>query len=289
MKKQFIARSLVAFAVLALGIALGAFYVAPLVHTRAGDATAATGQSSGAPDKGAEAEEPGILYWVAPMDPDYRRDGPGKSPMGMDLVPVYAEPDGGGEPVDDVIRISPAVEHNLGVRTEAVGVRPLWRRVNATGYVGFDEDLISRLHVRAEGWVENVRLKTVGDRVRRGDVLFDFYSPVIVNAQQEYLLARKHVAGGMRPAAREKLIALGMVPAEIDELERRGTASRTIRVEAPQDGIVTELRAREGMYLRPATEVLSLVDLSRVWILAEVFESQADWVAPGQAAEARLD
>ena len=289
MKKQIFARSLVALAVLALGIALGVWYFAPLVQSGASGAAAAPDQSTGTPDRGAEAEEPEILYWVAPMDSDYRRDGPGKSPMGMDLVPVYAEPDGGDDPVDDAIRISPAVEHNLGVRTETVGVRPLWRRVNATGYVGFDEDRISRMHVRAEGWVENVRLKTVGDRVRRGDVLFDFYSPEIVNAQQEYLLARKHVAGGMRPAAREKLIALGMVPAEIDELESRGTASRTIRVEAPQDGIVTELRAREGMYLRPETEVLSLVDLSRVWILAEVFESQADWVAPGQAAEARLD
>ena len=289
MKKQIFARSLVALAVLALGIALGAWYVAPLVQSGASGAAAAPDQSTGTPDRGAEAEEPEILYWVAPMDPDYRRDGPGKSPMGMDLVPVYADSDADEGADDDAIRISPAVEHNLGVRTETVGVRPLWRRVDATGYVGFDEDRISRMHVRTEGWVENVRLKTVGDRVRRGDVLFDFYSPEIVNAQQEYLMARKHVAGGMRPAAREKLIALGMVRAEIDELESRGTASRTIRVEAPQDGIVTELRAREGMYLRPETEVLSLVDLSRVWILAEVFESQADWVAPGQAAEARLD
>ena len=289
MKKQIFARSLVALAVLALGIALGAWYVAPLVQSGASGAAAAPDQSTGTPDRGAEAEEPEILYWVAPMDPDYRRDGPGKSPMGMDLVPVYADSDADEGADDDAIRISPAVEHNLGVRTETVGVRPLWRRVDATGYVGFDEDRISRMHVRTEGWVENVRLKTVGDRVRRGDVLFDFYSPEIVNAQQEYLMARKHVAGGMRPAAREKLIALGMVRAEIDELESRGTASRTIRVEAPQDGIVTELRAREGMYLRPETEVLSLVDLSRVWILAEVFEAQADWVAPGQAAEARLD
>ncbi|MEJ2400527.1 MAG: efflux RND transporter periplasmic adaptor subunit [Xanthomonadales bacterium] len=286
MNRQFIARSGVAFAVLALGIVVGAFIVAPGVHTGDGAGPAAPAPAAEAAGQGGAATEPEILYWVAPMDPDYRRDGPGKSPMGMDLVPVYA--DRAAADGDDAIRISPAVEHNLGVRTETVRVRPLWRRVNATGYVGFDEERISRLHVRAEGWVENVRVMTVGDRVRRGDPLFDFYSPEIVNAQQEYLLARKHVAGGMRPAAREKLLALGMVPAQIDELERRGTASRTIRVEAAQDGIVTELQARDGMYLTPATEVMSLVDLSHVWILAEVFESQAGWVAPGQAAEARL-
>ena len=105
-------------------------------------------------------DEPEILYWVAPMDPDYRRDGPGKSPMGMDLVPVYAEPEGGAAE-EDAIYVSPSVKHNLGVRTNTVEIRPLWRRVNATGYVGFDEDLLSRLHVRTAGWAENVRVETL--------------------------------------------------------------------------------------------------------------------------------
>lgn len=235
----------------------------------------------------AEAAEPEILYWVAPMDPNYRRDEPGKSPMGMDLVPVYADE----SPVDeeDAFRISAAVEHNLGVRTGKASLRPLWRRVKATGYVGFDEKLLSRIHMRTDGWVERLLVDSVGERVRKGQLLFEFYSPQLVNAQKEYLQSWRRGEKPILDAAREKLLALGMIPDEIEQLGERGTASRTIRVLAPRDGVITELNAREGMYLKPESEVVSLADLSSVWMLAEVFEAQADWVAVGQAAEARLD
>ena len=234
-----------------------------------------------------ESDESEILYWVAPMDPAYRRDGPGKSPMGMDLVPVYAEER--QAIAEDSIYVSPSVKHNLGVRTAQASIRPLWRRVNATGYVSFDEDLLSRMHMRTSGWVENVRVETIGERVKRGQVLFEFYAPEILNAQKEYLQAKRRNEQNIRVAAREKLLALGMVGEQIDELDQRGTASRTVRVLAPQNGVVTELSAREGMYLKPEMNVISLADLSSVWILAEVFESQAGWVAAGQAAEARLE
>jgi Cu(I)/Ag(I) efflux system membrane fusion protein len=120
-------------------------------------------------------------------------------------------------------------------------------------------------------------------------LLFEFYSPEILNAQMEYLQAKRRNEQNILLAAREKLLALGMVATEIDELNRRGSASRTIRVLAPQAGVVTELNAREGMYLKPEMNVISLADLSSVWVLAEVFESQAGWVAAGQAAEARLE
>ena len=120
-------------------------------------------------------------------------------------------------------------------------------------------------------------------------MLFEFYAPEILNAQKEFLQAQRRGEANILAAAREKLLALGMVAAQIDELAQRGQASRAIRVLAPQDGVVTELHAREGMYLKPETEVISLADLSSVWILAEVFEAQADWVAVGQAAEARLE
>jgi Cu(I)/Ag(I) efflux system membrane fusion protein len=222
------------------------------------------------------------------MDPNFRRDGPGKSPMGMDLVPVYASADTEADD-DSSIRISPAVEQNLGVRTGEVSVRPLWRRVNATGYIGFDENLLSRIHMRTEGWVERVEVSAVGERVRKGQLLFEFYSPQLVNAQKEYLQASRRNERSIARAAREKLLALGMVADEIDALAARGEASQTIRVLAPMNGVVTALMAREGMYLKPETEVISLADLSSVWMLAEVFEAQADWVAQGQAAEARLD
>jgi len=195
-------------------------------------------RSSDAPRMAKPAEKE-VLYWVAPMDPAFRRDEPGKSPMGMDLVPVYAE-----EASDtDGIRISATVEQSLGVRTSKVERRSLWRKVDATGYVGFDESRVSQINLRTEGWIERLLVKNEGERVKKGELLFEFYSPQLVNAQ----------------------------------------------VLAPQDGTITSLNVKEGSYVKPATEIMSLADLSSVWLQAEVFESQADWVTEAQSAEARLN
>jgi Cu(I)/Ag(I) efflux system membrane fusion protein len=219
------------------------------------------------------------------MDPNFKRDKPGKSPMGMDLVPVYEESAGDG----DAVIISPAVENNLGVRAEPVTVRPLWRRIEATGYVGFDETRISHINTRVQGWIVSLRVSAEGERVDKGDLLFELYSPELVNAQKEYLQAL--VRGGQRlvGGAEEKLLALGMIPSEISALASRGAASESIRIFATQDGVVASLSVREGMFIQPNTTIMSLAGLSSVWLQAEVFESQADWVAEGQAAEARLD
>src|SRR5210317_1889520 len=102
------------------------------------------------------------LYWVAPMDPNYRRDEPGKSPMGMDLVPVYDE--GGGADV----KISPAVENSLGVRTAKVERDKLWRKINTVGYIGFDENKITHIHLRTKGWIDRLLVKSEGERVKKG-------------------------------------------------------------------------------------------------------------------------
>ena len=240
------------------------------------------GTAPGAEEARAEKK---VLYWVAPMDPNFKRDKPGKSPMGMDLVPVYENSAADG----DSVMISAAVENNLGVRTEKAKVRPLWRRIEATGYVGFDETRISHINTRVPGWIVSLRVDAEGERVSRGDLLFEFYSPELVNAQKEYLQALQRGGSRLLSGADEKLRALGLIPSEIKALAKRGTASERIKIIAPQDGVVTSLSVREGMYIQPNSPIMSLADLSSVWLQAEVFESQADWVAAGQAAEARLD
>jgi Cu(I)/Ag(I) efflux system membrane fusion protein len=232
-----------------------------------------------------EKKEPEILYWVAPMDPNYRRDKPGKSPMGMDLVPVYAEPDANS----DAVHVSSAVQQSLGVRTSKAERRALWRKIEATGYVGFDETRISQINLRTEGWIESLLVKNEGERVSKGQPLFEFYSPQLVNAQKEYVQAKRRNDGQMLAATEEKLLALGMEQADIQRLAKTSKVSNTVRVLAPQDGTVTSLSVKEGIYVRPATEIMSLADLSSVWLQAEVFESQADWVAQSQSAEARLN
>ncbi len=235
------------------------------------------GDTAGGDGSSGEKE---ILYWVAPMDPNYKRDKPGKSPMGMDLLPVY---------LGDEITISPAVENNLGVRTAPATVRPLWRRISATGYVGFDEKRISHINLRTQGWITRLLFDAEGERVKKGDLLFEFYSPELVNAQKEYLQAMKRSDSRLQAGSVEKLLALGMNRPGIEALARRGKASDNIRVVAPQDGIITVLNIREGMFVQPNTTIMSLADLSTVWLQAEIFVSQAEWVAAGQAAEARLD
>lgn len=238
-------------------------------------------------DSDHKADEKEVLYWVAPMDPNFRRDTPGKSPMGMDLVPVYAKGNNTQSP-EDAIHINATVVHNLGVRTSKAERRSLWRKVEATGYIGYDESQLSQINVRTEGWVQRLLVDTEGERVKKGQLLFEFYSPQLVNAQKEYIQAKRRDDSRLLSAAENKLLALGMAEAGLQRLAKSGKVSDTVQVLAPQDGIITRLNVQEGIFIKPATEVMSLADLSSVWLRAGVFESQAEWVVQAQSAEARL-
>jgi len=229
-------------------------------------------------------EEKEILYWVAPMDANYRRDKPGKSPMGMDLVPFYA----GGDEAGSAIRISPTVVQNLGVRTVKAELTRLWRGIDTVGYVDYDESKVSHIHLRTEGWIEKLAVESEGERVKKGDFLFDVYSPKLVNAQEELLTAMSTGNKGLIRATKERLAALGISSSQIKKLEKTKKVKQRISIYAPQDGVVSDLPVREGMFVKPSKKVMTLGDLSSVWLLAEVFERQSQWVEVGQAAEVRL-
>jgi Cu(I)/Ag(I) efflux system membrane fusion protein len=224
-----------------------------------------------------------ILYWVAPMDPNYRRDKPGKSPMGMDLVPVYA-----GDSDGRTVTIAPEVVQNLGVRTARSERSRLWRGIDTVGYVDYDESKVSHIHLRTEGWLEQLYVESEGERVSKGQRLFDLYSPDLVNAQEEYVQALKLGNQDLAQASRDRLVALGIPVDQIGQLETTRRVQQTVAIYAPQDGVVATLPVREGMFVRPAMRVMSLADLSSVWLLAEVYERQADWVKVDQQAEVRL-
>jgi Cu(I)/Ag(I) efflux system membrane fusion protein len=239
------------------------------------------------PASAAKTGEREILYWQAPMDPSYRRDEPGKSPMGMDLIPVYADGAAGGDP--DVVSIDPAIVNNLGVRTAEVEYGPLSRRIETVGYVRYDEDTVHHIHTRADGWIENLAVNTSGEPVTRGALLFELYSPTLVNAHEEYLAALQSRNTALHKASRARLASLGVTESEIRRLEEERTVRQRIPVVAKTDGVVAHLGVRHGMYITPATEVMSIAELDRVWVLAEVFERQSAWVRPGQRAEVELD
>jgi len=232
---------------------------------------------------GVAAEEKEILYWVAPMDPNYRRDEPGKSPMGMDLVPVYA-----GEGDGSTVSIAPEVVQNLGVRTARSERSRLWRGIDTVGYVDYDESKVSHIHLRTEGWLERLHVESEGERVSRGQRLFDLYSPELVNAQEEYLQALKLGNKDLAQASRDRLSALGIPADQIAQLKKSRRVQQTVAIHAPQDGVVATLPVREGMFVKPEMRVMSLAELSTVWLLADVYERQADWVKVDQPAEVRL-
>jgi Cu(I)/Ag(I) efflux system membrane fusion protein len=225
--------------------------------------------------------EPEILYWVAPMDPDYRRDAPGQSPMGMDLVPVYASdaPDASAGGASTVM-ISPRVENNIGVRTGVAEHGPFVRELSTVGYVRPIDALTSVIDVRSEGWIEDLRVATVGDVVARGDLLFRMYSPELVTAQSEFLQAVRVGREGLVAAARSRLRALGVSNGQIDAIARRGSPQRVVDIYAPRDGIIIDMGVREGAHVRPGMAVMSIADLSEVWVVADLFESDAHSVVP---------
>lgn len=231
----------------------------------------------------AKPKEKKILYWVAPMDPNFRRDKPGKSPMGMDLVPVYDDEGDTGTG----IKIDSTVVNNLGVRTAPAIKGPLSRAINSVGYVEYDETKISHVHLRTKGWVEKLKIKAVGERVKKGDTLFELYSPDLVNAQEEYLQALA-TNGGLLRASKERLRSLGLTLEQIKALKSTKKVKELIQIHSPQDGVISELNIREGMHVMPATVIMSIVDLSEVWLIADVFEQQASWVKLGLEANASL-
>ncbi len=225
-----------------------------------------------------------ILYWVAPMDSNYRRDKAGKSPMGMDLIPYYAGEDDGGS----TVTISPSVVQNLGVRTAKAELTRLWRGINTVGYVNYDESKVSHIHLRTAGWIENLTVKSAGERVKKGDRLFDLYAPELVNVQEEYVAALSSGNKGLIRASKKRLSALGISDSQVSQLRKNKRVKQRISIYASQDGIVSDLPVREGMYIQPAMKVMTLGDLSSVWLLAEVFERQTQWVEVGQSADVTL-
>lgn len=240
-----------------------------------------------APSESKSSDEP--LYWVAPMDPNYQRDKPGKSPMGMDLIPVYADDLNGSDDKPGTLKIDPAVENNLGVKTDTVKQEVLAPRIETVGYIAFDESQLWQTNVRVSGWVEKLHINAVGEKVKQGEVLFTLYSPELVKAQEELISAYKTNRKGMIKGATDRLVTLGVDRSQIKSIVRRGKASQTIEIKAPADGVIASLNIREGGYLSPAQAVISAGPLDEVWVDAEVFERQSHWIKQGSQASMTLD
>jgi membrane fusion protein, copper/silver efflux system len=259
----------------------------------------------GAQDAAAVSERK-VLYWVDPMHPAYKSDKPGIAPdCGMKLQPVYADqgPVGGGAPVagpapEGTFQISPEKQQLAGVRFGDVALEAQTETVRASGRVTVDETRISHVHSKIEGWIEKVNVDFTGALVQKGDPLVTIYSPELLASQQEYLLAIKAQqvmsrgalpdsagnSASMVDASRRRLELWDLSAAQIDEIKNTGKPTRAITVYAPAGGFVTARNAFPNLKVAPETELYTLADLSRVWIMADLFETDVAKVRVGTMA-----
>lgn len=227
------------------------------------------------------------LYWVAPMDDTYRRDKPGKSPMGMDLVPVYPQSEQAlakGE-----VKISPQVINQLSVKTVAVEQRDLSQSIKTTGYIQFDEDKIHHVHPRVQGWVEQLFVTAVGDPVEKGQPLYELYSPELVNAQEELLIALKRNNSELIRAAKSRLKALHLPEDFITNLQKNKQIKKNVTFYAPRTGVLKKLNIRHGFYIKPGMTLMSIAGLEKMWVEAQIFERDAALVKADLPVKLTLD
>jgi len=253
------------------------------------------GEAPAAPPPAAGGGERKILYYRNPMGLPDTSPVPKKDSMGMDYIPVYA--DEGSGTVPGTVAISPDRIQMLGVRTEAAALRSMARIVRAVGTVAADERSIGVVNPKFEGWIEELHVSTTGQAVRRGEPLLEVYSPDLVLAQREYLVARSAAAEMAQadPMARDdaKAIAVAALSRlknwdisadQLARLQRTGTATRTLTLTAPISGIVMDKPALQGLHFGAGDMLYRIVDLSTVWLLADVFEQDLAQIRPGQRA-----
>ena len=256
-----------------------------------------------------------ILYWVDPMHPAYKSDKPGIAPdCGMKLEPVYA--DGGGPSADradaptqdlsampvGTVQITPQKQQLIGVKYGEVERGGGSRTIRAVGKVAFDETRIQHVHTKIEGWIDQVFVDYTGQLVAKGQPLMTIYSPDMLASQRELLLAAKakdtmknnplpaafDQSESMLQAARRRLELWDLSAAQIDQVLQTGQPIKNVTLYSPIAGYVTDRKAFPQLKVMPETDLYTIVDLSRVWVMADVFEYEAPNIHVGETARVTL-
>ncbi|MEP7050871.1 MAG: efflux RND transporter periplasmic adaptor subunit [Pseudomonadota bacterium] len=244
-------------------------------------------------------EERRILFYRSPMDPKLTSKTPRQDEMGMDFVPVYEE-DAGARPLIPglaVVEIDPTRQQLIGLRTAEVTQGPVGGAWRTVGRVAIDETRVRHINLKVSGFVEHIYVDFVGKRVKKGDPLFSMYSPDLLAAQSEYLVALKtksalsgtgNDADGLLSAARSKLELWDVPAADVRRLASTGQVTKSLTVYSPLAGVVTKKDVVEGMKLDAGAMPYEIVDLSSVWVLADVYESELRFVAENMPATLKL-
>lgn len=237
----------------------------------------------------------GVVYQDG-MHPWIVLDEPGPSPdCGMDLTPVRV----GGQAEAGTIKIDPATVQNIGVRTAPVTVESLGREIRTTGRFVMDESGERGVTLKVSGYIENLYADYEGFRIRKGQPLLELYSPDLVSTQEEYLLALQNLkrlegtssaddARRLLDAARRRLAYWDISEEQIAAIKESGKPQRTITFYAPSNGEVMNRRVAEGDYVNSGQKLMDIVDISKIWLMVDVYEHDLPWVKPGTAALVEL-
>jgi len=243
-----------------------------------------------------------ILFYRNPMDPAITSPVPRKDSMGMDYVPVYADEAEAVANQGAVVTIDPAVQQNMNVTTERVVRKDIMRQIRTVGSLDYDQERMVSVTTKYPGFIEKTYVNYIGQPVRKGQPLFEIYSPELVQTEQELLSAARYATtlSGAPPevrerakklleAARERLRYWDVTPAQIERLEKAAEVFRTLKVMAPASGVVMKrMPGLEGMAVRPGMELLHIAGMSNLWMTVEVFENQLPWVDIGSPANITL-
>ncbi len=237
-----------------------------------------------------ESESTAVYKYVCPMHPQIIRDHGGTCPIcGMDLVKQKIQASVGA-PKISAGGGGDGLKQGLAIRTAEVQKTTLWRYIPTFGKVVLDNSKVVHIHPRASGWISDLSVHSLGDSVKKGQLLYRLYSPEIVSAQQDFLLAlhnRKRLgksANSLVASAKTRLELLGVSRGVIKQIQRKNKTFNKVPIYASQDGVITALAVQEGMYIQPQTELMTIADLSTVWVEAEILPLQQNWVKTGLTA-----
>jgi len=246
-----------------------------------------------------QPKEKKVLFYRNPMNPNVTSPIPAKDNMGMDYIPVYADNGGDSTAPAGTVKINPTVVQNIGVRTIKAKLETLSRTIRTVGRVTYDEERVARLHPKYDGWVEKMMIDKTGEHVHKGTRLMSIYSPQLVATQEEYLLALSNVemlknspfedvrkgAESLLQSAEERLIFLDVPKHQIEQLKRERKVMKGLHIHSPFEGIVMNIGARDGQRITPSTELYMIADLSRVWVIVDLYEDDLPWVREGDTAD----
>ncbi len=240
-----------------------------------------------------------ILEWTCSMHPQIRMPNPGKCPIcGMDLIPVMIE-SAGDQTSPREIKLSPAAVKLAEIQVAPVERKFVYREIRMVGKVEYDETRLGYITAWLPGRIDRLYVDYTGISVRKGDHLVDIYSPDLLTAQEELIQALtavnelknsklstiRETAIRTVEASREKLRLLGMTPDQIKEFEERGKPADHVTIYSPMEGIVIHKNAVEGIYVNTGSRIYTIADLSHVWVMIDVYESDLEWIRYGQEVE----